>query len=75
MIRTTGALRRPVPSLLPREVMAKINENKEQLLDMAYCPLHKELKISKSGRDVSPARSTYFSRDGPPWLPFVSQRL
>jgi len=35
MIRTTGALRRPVPSLLPREAMAKINEAKEQLLDMA----------------------------------------
>jgi hypothetical protein len=36
MIRTTGALRRPVPSLLSREAMAKINEAKEQLLDMAY---------------------------------------
>jgi hypothetical protein len=35
MIRTTGASRRPVPSLLSREAMAKINEAKEQLLDMA----------------------------------------
>jgi hypothetical protein len=63
------------PVILARSALNTKMKSCQEPLKLHYCPLHKELKISKSGRDVSPARNTCFSRGGPPCLPFVSQRL